>query len=91
MTIHHGRGRNLHPVNFAKELYLRFNLPPLHTLTSNFIPKIVKMKMEENKQYYRRLQYTRTSKLKYTEMSASVGNFRQDEESKSHLPLSWLE
>ena len=27
MNIHHGRGRNLHPVNLNKELFLQFNLP----------------------------------------------------------------
>lgn len=91
MTIHHDRGKNVHPVNFSKELHLRFNLPPLHTLTSSYIPKIVTMKLEENKQYYRKLEYTRASQLKYVAMSASVGNFRSDEEKKSHLQLSWVE
>ena len=29
MKMDHGRGRNIHPVNFNKEIYLRFNLHPL--------------------------------------------------------------
>ena len=29
MKMDHGRGRNIHPVNFNKEIYLRLNLHPL--------------------------------------------------------------
>ena len=32
MKIHGGRGRNLHPVNFGMDIYLKFNLPPLHIM-----------------------------------------------------------
>ena len=91
MKIHIGRGRNLHPVNFGKEIFLRFNLPPLHSLTSNYIPKIVKMKLDEKTEYFRKLQFTRNEKLKYVELSASVGNFRKSEEDKTHLPISWVQ
>ena len=38
MKIHGGRGRNLHPINFSKELCLKFNLPPLHIMKLKFIP-----------------------------------------------------
>ena len=27
MKIHGGQGRNLHPANFSKEIFLKFNLP----------------------------------------------------------------
>ena len=37
--IHGGKGRHLHTVNFSKQIYLNYNLPPLHTLT-NFIGDI---------------------------------------------------
>ena len=47
MNIHRGRGRNLHPVNFSKEIFLKFNLPPLHHLDKTFIPTLVKKKIEE--------------------------------------------
>ena len=39
MRIHGGKGRHLHTVNFSKQIYLNYNLPPLHTLT-NFIGDI---------------------------------------------------
>ena len=91
MNIHRGRGRNLHPVNFAKELFLTFNLPPLHILISKFIPKIVELKMEDNKEYYRKLDYSRQNMLKYKKLSASIGNFRKDQEDRSHIPLSFME
>ena len=90
MTIHRGRGRNLHPVNFSKEIYLNFNLPPLHVLSKNFIPKIVNSKILENKKYYRKLEHSRPVKLKNIAVSSSIMNFREDEECRSHLPLKFL-
>ena len=41
MGIALARGRNTHPVNFQKEIKLRFNLPPLHILNEKFIPEMV--------------------------------------------------
>ena len=41
MGIALAKGRNTHPVNFEKEIKLRFNLPPLHLLTEHFIPELV--------------------------------------------------
>ena len=49
MNIHNGRGQNLYPLNFAKELYLNFNLAQDHILKKTFIPEIVKEKIEEEK------------------------------------------
>ena len=62
----------------------------MHILASNFIPKIVKMKMEDEKEYYRKLDHSRQNKLKYQTHSASIGNFRQQEEARSHLPLTFM-
>ena len=89
MNIHNGRGRNLHPLNFAKELYLNFNLGPLHLLKKSFIPAIVNEKFVEEKKKYLRLT-TKKYKLKIECCSASIGNFRVKEEKKSHLPVSWF-
>ena len=87
MYIHHGHGRNIHPVNFNKEIYLRLNLPPLHTMKKSLIPSIVMDKIDvEGKEYVSRT--TRKEKLKFAQLSASVGNFRLREEDKSHLPIS---
>ena len=40
MGIVAARGRNTHPVNFEKEIKLRFHQTPLHILTNTFIPKL---------------------------------------------------
>ena len=39
-NIHGGRGRHLKPTNFNKEIFLNFNLPPLHILMQSFIKRI---------------------------------------------------
>ena len=84
---HHGRGRNVHPVNFNKEIFLHFNLPPLHIMKKNLIPKVVKYKVEiERKKFVSKTQ--RKSKLKFGVLSSSVGNFRVKEEEALHLPLA---
>ena len=38
MNMATSSGRILHPTNFAKEIFLRFNLPPLHTAMTNIVP-----------------------------------------------------
>ena len=87
MCIHHGRGRNLHPVNLNKELFLRFNLPPMHILKKSIIPAIVREKLEcEHKEFMS--QHSRKDQLKFGYLSATIGNFRQSEEKNSHIPLS---
>ena len=87
MNIHHGRGRNVHPVNFNKEIYLQFNLPPLHIMKKKLIPEIVKYKLDiERKNFLSKTM--RKSMLKFGTLSSTVGNFRAKEEEASHLPAS---
>ena len=65
MTLAQARFRNLEPVNFAKEIFLRFNLPPLHVLRLAFIPSIVE-KLLEYKEFHRRMEGGRDrGKLKF--------------------------
>ena len=46
---------NLFPDNFAREVSLHFNLPPLHSLIKKFIPEIVLEEVKKkNKEYIRR-------------------------------------
>ena len=86
MKIHGGRGRNMHPVNFAKEIYLNFNLPPLHIMKKKVIPDVAKeLVVTEKKEYYTK---SADRKLKFFSMSSTLGNFRNNEEEKSHIPLS---
>ena len=52
----------------------------------------MKIKIEkENKKYYKTLDHSRLEKLKFTTMSATIGNFREKEEETSHLPLCFTE
>jgi len=96
MNIHRGRGRNLHPVNFTKEMYLRFNLAPMHVLKQAFIPELVHAKVvEEKKQYFRKTEVTkqasRQSVLKFASVSGTISNFRVKEERRSHLPTGFYQ
>ena len=82
MNIATASGRNLFPDNFAREVFLRFSLPPLHLLMEKMI--VLEEKKKKNKEYIRRgegiLQQTR--KFKYVELSSSIGNFRSKEHEK---------
>ena len=54
MSLAMKRGRNTHPVNFEKEIKLRFNLP-LHILNKNFIPDLVEeIVVVKGKEYFRK-------------------------------------
>ena len=86
MTLAQARFRNLEPVNFAKEIFLRFNLPALHILKQSFISSIVE-KLLQRKEFHRRLEKSRPDMLKFPNISASVGNFRALEEESSRMPI----
>ena len=87
MKIHSGKGRNLLPFNFSKESYLNFNMPPLHIMKIKLIKKIAEHLVEKEKKEYTRKTF-QTSKFKFQNVSATVGNFRNAEEEKCHIPLS---
>ena len=89
MNIHHGRGRNVHPVNFNKEIFLQFNLPPLHIMKKQLIPEVVQIKLlNERKKYVSQTDKKWITKLKFGKLSSTVGNFREREEEAAHLPVS---
>ena len=50
MNINSGTGRQLEPVNFSAEIYLRFNLGPLHRLTG-FIKEVA---LVHGKEFFRK-------------------------------------
>ena len=89
MSIHSnsgGGGRHLQPENFAKEIYIRFNLCPAH-LQGPLVQAIVSRRIEEDKVYYRRkLNKTRMDML-VSEQSATIANRQQVLEQKVHMPL----
>ena len=75
MKIHGGQGRNLHPANFSKEIFLKFNLPPLHIMKQKLIPEVAKdLVLNEKKVFQTK---TLLKDVKFAELSASVGNFRK--------------
>ena len=91
MNIVQGKCRNIHPINFSKEIFLRYNLPPLHILKKKIIPEIVNfLAGEKGKEFIRRGDGFDQQKRKFTYQatSASLGNFRKNEETVSHLPVS---
>ena len=83
MVSHGANGRSLQPLNFSLELYLRFNLGPLHLL-NNLIQDIIQ---ERQKDYLRKCDASgRLDKLVATE-SATIFNHRKKESSKARLPI----
>ena len=53
MGIALANGRNLEPPNLNKEVYIRFNSPPLHILQRKFIPAVA-ARWKRQKEFSRR-------------------------------------
>ena len=83
MKSHLAGGRNLQPQNFSKELFLRFNLGPLHLLD----PLCNDIINSKPKMFFRKLDKSRMDKLVSVHSSA-IATFRKEQEEKSTLPLS---
>ena len=83
MNMACGSGRVLYPDNYAKEIFLRFNLPPMHILYEKFIPELVNNELVR-KRFFRKGDLTERQqrKLKYSSTSATIGNFRVKEDEK---------
>ena len=80
-------GRNLMPIYLHKEVFIRFNLPPFHTLKSSFIPQVADTWRKRNgKSFFRR--YQKRSGMKLNEVSHTLQSFRERERAKSHFPVS---
>ena len=85
MNMATSSGRNVRPENFNKEIYLRFNLPPLHLLMDNFIPDICREEIDVRKKCYIRKGENiaeQLRKFKFDNVSSTIGNFRDAEERK---------
>ena len=83
MNMACGTGRVLYPENYANEIYLRFNPPPLHNLQESFIPQLVNSELAK-KRFFRKGEVTQRQqgKLKYASTSSTIGNFRAKEDDK---------
>ena len=81
MNMACGMGRVLYPENYVNEIYLRFNLPPLHNLQESFIPQLVNSELAK-KRFFRKGEVTQRQqrKLKYASTSSTIGNFRAKED-----------
>ena len=91
MGIAVANGRNLEPANLNKEVFIRFNSPPLHILKEQFIPMAAAKWRETMKKEHSELEFYRRGKkksgLKMDEVSHNLESFRQREEEKSHIPV----
>jgi hypothetical protein len=86
MGIAVANGRNLEPANLNKEVFIRFNSPPLHILKQQFVPMVAAKWRETMKlEFYRKGK--KRSGLKTDELSHSLESFRSREEEKSHIPV----
>ena len=84
MNIFVNKQRNLHPVNFSKELQLAFNAPDFHFVKQTVVPYVVEKFTSEGKMFKRKLEkINQATMLMYT-TSASIGNFRNNAE-KSYM------
>ena len=87
MNSHSGSSRNVEPVNFNIELSVSMNGPPVHQAGA-LISQAVEVKRAE------RRDPTKTSfissdggrRLKFPELGAAIGNYRDKKEEKAYLP-----
>lgn len=92
MNMVHSGCRNLHPMNFEKEVRLRFNLPPLHILLEKFVPELVEEQVAEKGQTFFRSGDSNPKIGRYLKYktSSAVGNHRVEKCKKAQLPLSFF-
>ena len=84
MNINSGTGRQLQPVNFSVEIYLRFNLGPLHTLGG-----LVKEVAEKHgKEFFRKAA---PRGLTIDSTSIAISSFRNNSELSCHIPFKIFE
>ena len=90
MNIITGKNRVMNDANFSRELFLKFNSPPPHVLMKKIIPKIVDELCQELR-YSRSGDKTRHANfLKFRDLSASIGNYRDKVESSAHIPFKYF-
>ena len=87
MNQHCGKNRFLQPENFNIEMYLKFNLGPLHLL-DNFVKEI--LASDSTKSYLRKEQ-TKISRLVTNDLnkSAAMETIEKRIEKKSRFPTSF--
>ena len=74
VAISVSNGRNLQPINLGKEVFLRFNLPPMHHL-EKFTSELAKQWRVNKTNMYRKGK--KRSGLKLHEISFTIENYRK--------------
>ena len=80
-------GRKLQPTYLGKEVFLRFNLPPMHHLEK--FPSELAIQWRFNKTSMFRKGKKRSG-LKLNEISSTIENYRKRKEEKSYTPVDFL-
>ena len=81
MAISVSNGRNLQPINLRKEVFLRFNLPPMHHL-EKLTSELAKQWRVNKTNMYRKGK--KRSGLKLNEISSTIENYQKRKEEKSY-------
>ena len=87
MNQHCGKNRFLQPENFNIEMYIKFNLGPLHLL-NNFVKEIL---ASDSSQSYLRKEQAKKRRLVTNDLnkSAAMGTIEKRIEKKSRFPTSF--
>ena len=87
MNQHGGKNRDLSPKYFSMELYLKFNLGPLHLLDS----LIEEVRKREPLSFVRKELNTEFCSSKDIKISAAVNTYQEKKEAKLRFPSDfWL-
>jgi hypothetical protein len=84
MNINSGTGRQLQPVYFSVEIYLRFNLGPLHALGGS----VKDLAEKHGKEFFRKAV---SMGLVMDRTSIAISSFRKKSELNCHIPLKMFE
>ena len=88
MNQHCGKNRHLEPHYFSMEMYLRFNLGPLHLL-DGLINEV--LASDNSKNYIRGEKLASRTKSKDLNKSSGLTTCEENQEFKSRFPTSfWL-
>jgi len=90
MNVLVNKGRNLTSSFFSRELIIAFNAPPLHILKK----KILRDDFMKEMTFVRKLDNARLSrqfsKLKFADLSATLGQQRKNQENQSHVTVDFF-
>ena len=86
MNQHAGKNRHLQPQYFSMEIYLRFNLGPMH-LMKDLIKEVLSDK--NSKSYIRKGEDASQFTTKDINKNSTIANYEENCEKKSRFPNSF--